>query len=123
MITNLNKVRNPFNNNSLGLAVAEKALEDEAFIEQCRQLNHEQRRTRFKQYASDKKLNIFDSETNFVLIEVPSDADDAAENLLQHGFIVRSGNALGTPGYVRVTIGSEEQNSGFFKAFDNVVAV
>ena len=36
---NLNKVRNPFNNNSLALAVAENALEDEAFIEQCRKLN------------------------------------------------------------------------------------
>ena len=52
-------------------------------------------------------LHIFDSETNFVLIEVPGDADEAAEKLLQQGFIVRSGDALGTPGYIRVTIGTE----------------
>jgi histidinol-phosphate aminotransferase len=120
VISNLNKVRNPFNNNSLGLAVAEKALEDEAFIEHCRKLNYEQRQ-RFVQYASDKKLHLYDSETNFVLIEVPIDADDASEKLLQQGFIVRSGNALGTPGYIRVTIGSEEQMSKFFKAFDTLL--
>ncbi|QNK86560.1 histidinol-phosphate transaminase [Sporosarcina sp. resist] len=120
VISNLNKVRSPFNNNSLGLAVAEKALEDEAFIEHCRNLNHEQR-LRFTQYASDNKLHLFDSETNFVLIAVPGDADDASEKLLQQGFIIRSGNALGTPGYIRVTIGSEEQTSNFLKAFDTLL--
>jgi histidinol-phosphate aminotransferase len=52
---------------------------------------------------------------------VPNDSDDASEKLLQQGFIVRSGNALGTPGYIRVTIGSEEQTSKFFKAFDTLL--
>lgn len=120
VITELNKVRNPFNNNSLALAVAEKALADEAFIDQCRELNHGQRE-RFKQYAAANKLHLYESETNFVLLEVPADADVAAESLLKHGYIVRSGNALGTPGYVRVTIGSEQQNSGFFTAFDSLL--
>jgi len=120
VISNLNKVRSPFNNNSLGLAVAEKALENEGFIEQCRNLNSEQRQ-RFVQYALDNKLHLFDSETNFVLIEVPGDADDASEKLLQKGFIVRSGNALGIPGYIRVTIGLEEQTSDFLKAFDTLL--
>lgn len=122
VITELNKVRNPFNNNSLALEVARKALEDEAFIEQCRTLNGEQR-ARFVQYATERNLDIFDSETNFVLLEVKTDADEASEQLLQRGYIVRSGNALGTPGYVRVTIGSEEQNSGFFQAFDELLAI
>lgn len=121
IITELNKVRNPFNNNSLGAAVAEKALEDEQFIAQCREMNHIQRE-RFKLFASDHDLDLYDSETNFVLIQVPGDADEASEHLLQHGYIVRSGNALGTPGYVRVTIGSEEQNSGFFQAMDSLIS-
>ena len=47
---------------------------------------------------------------------VPVDADEASEFLLQHGYIVRSGNALGTPGYVRITLGTEEQNTGLFRA-------
>ncbi|CAM3057217.1 histidinol-phosphate transaminase [Filibacter tadaridae] len=117
IISYLNTVRSPFNNNSFGVAVAERALDDEAFIEKCRELNSEQR-NRFKNYAIENGIHMFDSQTNFVLIEVPDDADDAAESLLRHGFIVRSGNVLGTPGYVRVTIGTEAQNSNFFKAFD-----
>ncbi|MFC5603261.1 histidinol-phosphate transaminase [Sporosarcina koreensis] len=116
IITELNKVRNPFNNNTLAVAVASKALEDDAFIEKCRKLNEIQRE-RYKSFAFEKGLHIFDSETNFVLIEVPGDADEASEFLLRHGYIIRSGNALGTPGYVRITIGSEEQNTGLLEAF------
>ncbi|WP_252503435.1 histidinol-phosphate transaminase [Sporosarcina sp. Marseille-Q4943] len=116
IITELNKVRNPFNNNTLAVAVASKALEDEAFIENCRELNEKQRK-RYEVFAAEKGIHMFDSETNFVLIEVPGDADEAAEFLLKHGYIVRSGNALGTPGYVRITMGTEEQNTGLLQAF------
>ncbi|KXH82018.1 histidinol-phosphate transaminase [Sporosarcina sp. HYO08] len=119
IITELNKVRNPFNNNSFALSVAEKAIEDEAFIEQCRALNHQQRE-RFKQYAQEKNIRLYDSETNFVLMEVPNDTDVASEKLLHDGLIVRSGNALGIPGFVRITIGSEEQNDKLFQAFDRL---
>ncbi|WP_060208164.1 histidinol-phosphate transaminase [Sporosarcina koreensis] len=116
IITELNKVRNPFNNNTLAVAVASKALEDDAFIDMCRKLNAAQRE-RYKTFASEKRIHMFDSETNFVLMEVPGDADGASEFLLKHGYIVRSGNALGTPGYVRITIGTEEQNTGLLQAF------
>lgn len=120
IITELNKIRNPFNTNTLAVAVASKALENDAFVEKCRKLNGEQR-TRFETYATKNGLHIYDSQTNFVLIEVPIDADEAAEFLLTNGYIVRSGNALGTPGHIRITIGTEEQNTGLFKAFDRLL--
>ncbi|WP_301108906.1 histidinol-phosphate transaminase [Sporosarcina sp.] len=113
----LNKVRNPFNNNSLALAVAEVALEDQQFLQNCVSKNDMERK-RYVEYAKKNTLAIYPSETNFVLIEVPVDADEACEVLLQHGFIVRSGNLLGTPGFVRITIGTEQQNTDLFKAFD-----
>ncbi|WP_153732223.1 histidinol-phosphate transaminase [Sporosarcina obsidiansis] len=116
----LNKVRNPFNNNTLALAVAEVALEDQQFLQDCVTKNHEQRK-RFAAYAAKNSLSIYPSETNFVLMEVPMDADEACERLLQHGYIVRSGNLLGTPGYVRITVGTEQQNTGFFEAFDQLL--
>ena len=120
IIVNLNKVRTPFNIATAGLLLAEKALDDDEFIKHCSKLNREQME-RFSHYASEKNLYLFDSEANFVLIEVPGNADVASEKLLKHGFIVRSGEALGTPGYVRVTIGTEEQNTGFFVAFDSLL--
>ncbi|WP_438318452.1 histidinol-phosphate transaminase [Sporosarcina sp. FA9] len=121
VISNLNKVRSPFNVTSAGQVLAEAALDDDEFIKECSLLNHEEMQ-RFIQYANANKLHIYDSEANFVLIEVPGNGDLASEKLLQQGFIVRSGEALGTPGYIRVTIGSENQNNGFFAAFDSLLA-
>ncbi len=117
VISELNKVRNPFNANTNALLIAEKALDDMSFIQQCRELNHIQS-LRLQNFAAQHDLHIFDTEANFVLIAVDGDADDAAKYLLQRGYIVRSGNALGTPGYIRVTIGTQVQNTGFMATFN-----
>lgn len=120
VIANLDTARSPFNVTSASLLLAEKALEDQAFIEECKRENRQQM-TRFVQYASKHQLHIFDSQANFVLIEVPGSAADATEKLLQQGYIVRSGDALGVPGHIRVTVGTPAQNDGFFKAFDRLL--
>lgn len=120
VVTELNKVRNPFNNSSLALAAAEVALADQQFLANCVTKNTEERK-RYVEYATKHSLALYPSATNFVLLAVPGDADEVCEILLQNGFIVRSGNLLGTPGYIRVTIGTHEQNTGFFKAFDRLL--
>lgn len=119
VITPLNTARSPFNVTSLSLAVAEEALADDAFIDNCRTLNHAQME-RFYAYAKERDLHIYPSEANFVLLQVPGSATEATETLLSQGYIVRSGDALGTPGYIRVTVGTAVQNDGFFKAFDTL---
>lgn len=120
VITPLNTARSPFNVTSLSLSVAETALDEQAFIEKCRQLNHEQMK-RFYTYAKGHNLHIYPSEANFVLLQVPTSATEATEALLKQGYIVRSGDALGVPGYIRVTVGTVEQNDGFFAAFDTLL--
>ena len=117
VIKNLDTARSPFNVTSVGLILAEKALEDDTFIEECKFVNRQQME-RFIQYAAQHNLHLFDSQANFVLIEVPTGAAEATEKLLEQGYIVRSGDALGIPGYIRVTVGTAVQNDGFFKAFD-----
>ena len=117
VITNLDTARSPFNVTTAGLILAEKALEDDTFIEECKVVNRQQME-RFIQYAAQQNLHIFDSQANFVLIEVPGGAAEATEKFLEQGYIVRSGDALGIPGYIRVTVGTAVQNDGFFKAFD-----
>lgn len=121
IIANLEKVRSPFNITTAGLILAEKSLEDNGeFIKECSRLNRQQM-DRFIQYAKVNNLHIYNSEANFVLIEVPGSANEAAGKLLESGFIVRSGDLLGTPGYIRVTVGTEIQNDGLFQAFDNLL--
>ena len=120
VIANLDTVRSPFNVTSTSLRLAEVALEDDSFIAMCSKLNREQM-DRFKEFAEVNSLHVFDSEANFMLIEVPMSATEATEKLLGHGFIVRSGDALGVPGYIRVTIGTKSQNDGFLEAFSALI--
>jgi histidinol-phosphate aminotransferase len=40
---------------------------------------------------------------------------------MKKGFIIRSGNALGTPGYIRVTIGTTQQNEEFLQKLTAVL--
>ena len=84
IITNLNIVRSPFNITIAGLTLAEKSLADDKFINECSKLNREQME-RFEQYAADNNLHMFDSQANFVLIEVPGIANEAAERSWNKG--------------------------------------
>lgn len=48
-------------------------------------------------------------------------ADEAFQGLLRQGVIVRSGEALGFPTYIRVTVGNKEQNDRFLKALEQLL--
>ena len=51
------------------------------------------------------------SAANFIAVEVPVGADAAYEALLESGVIVRSGDGLGMPGRLRVSIGTPAENA------------
>lgn len=103
----LNVVRGPFNTNSIGQRVATIALDDEAFIKETREANKKVRQD-FEQFLDQIGWGYYESHTNFLLVKTPIDADEVSLYLLKHGFIVRSGNLLGYPNTVRITIGKEE---------------
>jgi histidinol-phosphate aminotransferase len=56
------------------------------------------------------------SETNFFLIDVQGDADKLYQAMLYKGVIVRSMSAYGFKNFIRVTIGTEEENSRFLES-------
>lgn len=107
LATTLNIVRGPFNTTSLSQRIAVSALEDDQFIQETKEKN-QQVRAAFEQFLDEIDWNYYPSQTNFLLVETPIDADVAAEYLLKHGFIVRSGNVLGYPFTLRITIGQQE---------------
>lgn len=120
VIRALEPVRSPFNVSSISLGAAQTALEDDEFIEMCRAKNAENREL-FKSFCADRNLHMFDSEANFVLMEVKADSDTVFLELMKRGVIVRSGNGLDAPTYIRVTIGTKEQNEVFFEKLDDVL--
>lgn len=103
----LNVVRGPFNTTSFSQRIAQIALHDDVFVEQTRK-NNKQVRQSFEQFLDSIHWDYYVSHTNFLLVKTPIDADEVAEYLLSHGFIVRSGTFLGYPNTIRITIGTEE---------------
>ncbi|MDC3415373.1 histidinol-phosphate transaminase [Aquibacillus salsiterrae] len=104
--TILNITRGPFNTTTIAQGSALIALEDEEFLQFSVNQN-KQNKQDFIKFLDSIGLSYYDSETNFVFVKLPVPGDELFEYLLHKGFIVRSGEALGHPYGVRITIGNK----------------
>lgn len=118
----LHRVREPFNVNHLGQVAAVAALKDQDFVARCRQLNRDGME-QILQGIEQLGLTAYPSEANFLFIHLQQPAGPVFEKLLRRGVIVRSGEALGMPTGLRVTIGSREQNERFLAALEEAIQV
>ncbi|BAC13738.1 histidinol-phosphate transaminase [Oceanobacillus iheyensis] len=107
IIETLDKVRGPFNTNSVAQKAASYALKDQEFIQHTNQENYKNL-TEFQHFLQRLGWGYYDSEANFLLVKTPISGMDVYEYLLRFGFIVRPGELLGIPKTVRVTIGKEQ---------------
>ena len=110
----MNRVRQPFNVNSLSLAAAAAALDDESFVRESYELN----RRGLQQIAAGLQqlgLAQIPSYGNFVTFKVP-EAAAVFQKLLQSGVIVRPIANYGMPDHLRVSIGLESENARFLEA-------
>ena len=110
----MNRVREPFNVNSLALAAAAAALDDKAFVRQGFEVN----RVGMKQVVvglEALRLAHIPSFGNFVSFHV-GDGAAVFERLLRRGVIVRPIGGYGMPAYLRVSIGTESENARFLDA-------
>lgn len=110
----LNRVRQPFNVNSLALAGALAALDDAAHLEQSRRVNAEGMRQLVSGFGQ-LGLSYIPSVGNFVCVEV-GDAARVYEQLLRRGVIVRPVANYGMPKHLRITVGRPEENRRFLDA-------
>lgn len=116
----LNRVRAPFNASIVAQVAAIAALEDQSYVESCRQKNR-QGLEQFYKACDDLGLFYYPSEGNFILIEMSRPGNQVFEELLRKGIIVRSGEALGFPTFIRITVGTEEQNNKVISAISELV--
>ena len=117
----LNRVRQPFNVNSLAQDAATAALDDHLFLRQTLDLVH---RGLKDLYAALDRLGLryFKTEANFFLIDVEQPADTVFENMLRQGVIVRSMRAYGYPTYIRINVGLEAENRRFIRALETALS-
>lgn len=107
----LNRVRQPFNVNSISLAAAAAALDDHEFVRKSYELNL----AGVEQLTAGLKtlgLAIMSSHGNFVTFKV-NDAKAVNLALLKAGVIVRPIAGYGLPDWLRVTVGLESENARF----------
>ena len=110
----LNRVRQPFNVNSLALVAAEAALFDKDHMMRSLKMNSEQKMVLYKG-LEDLGYQYIPSAGNFICFDCKQDAEEKFNELLQEGVIVRSMGVYKMPNHLRVTIGLPEENSVFLE--------
>jgi histidinol-phosphate aminotransferase len=110
----MNRVRQPFNVNSIGLAAAAAALDDMEFVARSYAENLNGMR-QLEEGARALGLKYIASYGNFLTIEVGK-AAEIFKRLLRRGVIVRPVSGYGLPEHLRVTIGTAAENEKFLAA-------
>lgn len=119
----LNRVRQPFNVNSLALTAAAAALDDTDFIAASKRVN-DAGMAQLTQGFQRMRLEFIPSFGNFVCVKVgsvESQAGSVFQELLKRGVIVRPVGNYGMPEYLRVSIGLPEQNARFLSALGEIL--
>jgi histidinol-phosphate aminotransferase len=116
----MNRVRQPFNVNSISLAAAAAGLSDHEFVRRSYELNQAGMR-RVTAGLTDLGLAFIPSYGNFVSFRV-KDAGGVFQRLLKRGVIVRPIAGYGMPDYLRVSIGLESENERFLEALGQSLA-
>ncbi|MNE12699.1 Histidinol-phosphate aminotransferase 2 [compost metagenome] len=117
----LNRVRQPFNVNSLALAAACAALDDTEYLAESRRLN-EAGMQQLQAGLRTLGLGWIESKGNFIAVDLAREAAPVFQGLLREGVIVRPVANYGMPNHLRVTIGLPAENARFLEALSKVLA-
>ena len=114
----MNRVRQPFNTNMLAQIAASAAINDDEWLKRVLRNNAEGKKYLYERF---EKLGIkyIPTQANFILADVKN-GEQVFEKLLRKGIIVRfMGRALSS--YIRVSIGTPEENGLFLDALKETI--
>ena len=117
----LNRVRQPFNVNTLALAAALASLEDDDHLQRSIEINRSGLR-QLRAGFDAMGIEYLPSVANFLCFAVPGDAADVYAALLREGIIVRPLANYGLHRSLRVTVGLEDENTRFLDALGKVTS-
>ena len=120
LIEIISMVKLPFNVNRLAQAAAIAALEETAFLHRHVRMIHDERH-RLTDALECRGAMVVPSEANFLFVRLPVDSDILFKTLLPAGIIVRPGSIWRMPDFIRLTVGTPEQNDTFLSALDEAL--
>lgn len=116
----LNKVRQPFNVNSMALAGAMAALADDKYVDRTRRMVA-YGIVYFEREFKRMGLSYVPAVVNFILVKVGK-GREVFDKLMSEGIIVRPMDGYGLPEYVRITIGTKHENKKCITALEKVLS-
>ncbi len=116
----MNRVRPPFNVNSIALAAATAALDDDAHLTASVEMNAAGLKQLYAAFEA-MGLTYIPSVGNFISVDVGRSGSEVFEALLHEGVIVRPVANYGMPNHIRVTVGTEKDNARFIAALKKVL--
>ncbi len=114
LVDELNKIRLPYNINSLSQSVATAVLKHQKIIDRQISLLISERKKLYNALSQLSGVTVYPSETNFILIRTTVDASGIHKKLKQQGILIKNLNKPGPlKNCMRVTIGTPEENKAF----------
>lgn len=118
----LNRVRQPFNVDSLAQVAAAAVLEDRGYLDRSRQVNR-QGMAQLEDGFRELGLEWIPSAGNFLAVDVGDQAAAVNQSLLEQGVIVRPVGGYGMPRHLRISIGLPEENQRCLEALGRALNV
>ena len=116
----INRVRQPFNVNSLAMVAGIAALADQDHVKESVAINRKGMSI-WQQALSLLGLTYIPSQGNFICVDMGQPAQPLYEALLREGVIVRPVGAYGLPNHLRISIGTDEENMHGITALTKVL--
>ena len=121
LIEAFDKVREPFNVNSLAQAAACEALKDPDYVRKLVQYTNTEKEFLYRE-LDEIGLKYVKSATNFILIDLKNaSCVRVFKSLLKKGIIVRQMSAWGLANFIRVTIGRHNENVKFIQSLKEIL--
>ena len=99
----MQRIRNPFNVNSVALEASLNALRCQEHVRSCKRMNAEQRKF-FENKFEEINVEYIPGQANFIMIKCRVPAENAFEHFARRGIIVRTGTSFGFEKWIRFTI-------------------
>lgn len=114
IIEHINKVRLPYNSNSLSQTFSEKVLRNFDPVQKQIDKIIAERERLFQALLQIKSFEVFPSDSNFILFRAPQDSGRVFQQLINNGILIRDLSAHPRlQGCLRVTVGTPEENDQF----------
>ncbi|NMA82931.1 MAG: histidinol-phosphate transaminase [Epulopiscium sp.] len=120
IINGLNRVRGPFNVNTLAQEAAYASLLDDAFVQASFDLNQKAKLDLYKA-LDEMGLSYIPTQGNFIMIDTQRPSQILFEQLLHKGIITRPGFYFGMDTYLRVTLGTKAQMELFISTLKDLL--